>query len=318
MLAATLAAGVAGGLLPSRALAADPPVYIGKNGWLFPSWEHENGMQLSDVQKGLREVAQAHAIFASAGVKLYISMVPSKGRVYLEDLPGSVSVTPEFMTRYHHALDFFAQAGVPAANCLDPMLAGKSENVLFLKADTHWNSYGSRIAALATAKVVGIPSPAPDPLPDGVPIPGSQSELDINGDLVPLLPPALQRNYPPDPLMVTDFTLQGGVKPATFEVAVVGTSYCKENLGFSQTFANAIARPSDLYWQWGSIGPWRLLTQYMEIQKKAGKPLPQIVVWQFSDYVLGTGPEGVGAWGKDNAYASPEAWYSSLRSALKR
>ncbi len=314
-LAATVVAARFGGATASA--AAEPLVYIGKDGWLFPGWEHETGIGTADVDKGLHTVAQAYGVLAANGIKCYVSMVPSKGRIYPEFLPASVVPVPEFMNRYQHALNYFSQAGVPAANCLEAMLAGKAQHLQYMKTDSHWTGYGSASAALATAKLIGIVNPPPSPMPDGVPVPDGTYTLEIKGDLVPLLPADKQGGYPPDPLLVQKWAPSGGNPPASYDVACVGTSASKENLSFSQTIANAIAQPIDLQWELGTIGPWRMLTGYYEKLKKAGKTPPKTLIWQFNDYILGAGPDALGAWGKDNIFPSVEAWLAALRAATK-
>lgn len=304
-------------LIPRRALAAEPLVYIGKDGWLFPSWEHETGLPQEWVDSGLGLIGRTRDLLARNGIKMYVSMVPSKGRVYPEFLPSDVVPTAEFMGRYHHALDFFNRNGIPAANVLDAMLAAKAQNAQYMKTDSHWTSFGSELAAAQTAKVYGIPSPPPKPLPNGVPVPGGTSEMEVAGDLVPLLPASKQAGYKHDPFLIRQFDLTGGAEPKSFGVALVGPSSLKPNMGFPGIFANLIARPVDLYWKLGSIGQWRTLTQYYELVKKSGKKPPKALIWQFSDYVLGAGPEAVAAWGRENTYPSADAWLASLDSLTK-
>ena len=206
-------------LPPSRAFAADEPlVYVGKDGWLFPGWEHETGIPAGWVDAGLNNILKARDVLAKNGIKLFVSIVPSKGRVYSEFLPPTVVPTAEFMGRYHHALDFFSKNAIPCANLLDPMLAAKSQNLQFMKTDSHWTNYGCDLSATLTAKNFGIPAAPPKPLPAGVWIPGGTTELDVAGDLVPLLPAAQQGGYKKDPFLVRDYTLTGGAEPKNFNI----------------------------------------------------------------------------------------------------
>jgi len=297
--------------------ATEPLVYVGKSGWLFPGWEHEEGINAPDVDRGVHTIARAHATLAKNGIRCYVSMVPSKGRVYPEFLPKQATPVSEFVERYHAALHAFERAGVPAANCLDAMLTAKPEHLQFMKTDSHWTGFGSAVAATATAALIGMPATPPDPLPPGVPVPSGTSSLQIKGDLVPLLPADRQAGYAPDPLLVQEWSLSGGTAPASYPVSCVGTSASKENLSFSQTIANRIAQPIDLHWSLGNIGPWRMLTTYYETLKRAGTAPPKTLIWQFSDYVIGAGPEAVGAWGKSNAYPSANAWLAALDAATR-
>jgi alginate O-acetyltransferase complex protein AlgJ len=303
-----------GGVRQAQA-ATEPLVYIGKEGWLFPGWEHEVGLGESGVNEGLQTIARAHSVLASNGIACYLSMVPSKGRIYPEFLPANGTPVPEFMNRYNHALNAFRQSGIPAANCLDPMLAAKSAHLQYMKTDSHWTGFGSAVAAIATARLIGIPNARPDPLPDGVPVPAGTSDLQVDGDLVPLLPAGKQAGYVRDPLVIQEWTLTGGAAPAAYNVSCVGTSASKENLSFSQTIAYHIAQPIDLHWEWGSVGPWRMLTRYYEALKKAGRTPPKTLIWQFNDYILAAGPDSIGAWGKENSYPSVDAWLTALRRA---
>jgi alginate O-acetyltransferase complex protein AlgJ len=309
-----LATTALGCLIPSRALADEPLVYIGKDGWLFPSWEHGTGIPQDWVDNGLSLIGRARDVLAHNGIKLYVSMVPSKGLVYPEFLPPNVVPTAEFMGRYHHALDYFNRNGIPATNVLDAMLAAKAQNQQYMKTDSHWTNFGSELAAAQTAKSYGIVSPPVKPVPNGVPIPGGTSEMLVAGDLVPLLPAAKQAGYKHDPFLVRQFTLGGGVEPKAYSVALVGPSSLKPNMGFPGIFSHLIGRPVDLYWKLGSIGQWRTLTQYYGLVKKSGKKPPKALVWQFSDYVLGAGPDAVAAWGSENTYASADAWLADLRT----
>lgn len=265
---------------------------------------------------GLRDVLDKH------GISLVVSFAASKGDVYREELPTSVRVSTEFAERNEQIRKALAAAGVVAPDTRSALVAGKIAQQLYMRTDSHWTGYGAEIAAAQTAAAIaGAPSQGGPNVPasaaPGVAVPLGWFELDVDGDLVKFLPSSQQSKYPREPLQVRQFKASDALlAPPPSQVAVVGNSYANPVFGFAQTVSAKLQRPVDLYWKFGSIGPWRCLAQYLERLKPENRSQLKTVVWQFSDYMMGSGPDAQGAWGKDNVYASADEWLSAVKRGL--
>jgi alginate O-acetyltransferase complex protein AlgJ len=316
LIAGSLAAGTAA-FFGRRSAAAEVLVLVGRNGWLFPAWEHIGGMPEGETARSVSAIASLRGILERANVRLIVSLAPSKARVYPEDLPAKIVASAEFENRYRKILAAFKNAGIASPDVLSAMLAAKPQQQQYMMTDSHWTGYGAELAAGETAILAGAAEPASPP-PAGIPVPAGWTELDVDGDLVPFLPQAQRAAYPREPLQVRQFDSGSALltKDAPFSLAVIGNSFCNPVFGFPQTLSYRMQQPADLYWKYGSIGPWRCLAQYFAAKQQQKSPLPKTVVWQFSDYMLGSGPASAGAWGKDNAFASAADWLATVKRAI--
>ncbi|WP_052352037.1 alginate O-acetyltransferase AlgX-related protein [Deinococcus pimensis] len=128
-----------------------PGVLVGQDGWLYTSEEFQRppdaGRELARKVDYVRAVDRQ---LRARGVRLLVTLVPAKARVYPEHLgryrvPRAVDAD---LGRFAGALD---RAGVANVNLAGPFLAAKTSGALFLRTDTHWTPLGARVAARAVA-----------------------------------------------------------------------------------------------------------------------------------------------------------------------
>jgi hypothetical protein len=130
-------------------------VVIGKDGWLFynnkdePNLDDYCGLvpftyeQLSEIQKSIEE---DYTILKEKGIYYIIIVSPNKHTIYPEYLPWNIHRTSN-QTRLDQLVDHLAgHSVVPFLDLRAPLLQAKHSSLLYLKTDTHWNTYGSFIA----------------------------------------------------------------------------------------------------------------------------------------------------------------------------
>ncbi|MGH7756117.1 MAG: alginate O-acetyltransferase AlgX-related protein, partial [Vulcanimicrobiaceae bacterium] len=317
LLLGSLAAGALGAM-HARVADATELVIVGNDGWLYPAWEHIDGIPVAAVQDSANAVAAVHELLARRGIALCVALAPSKARIYPNFLPAGTAPSVEFESHYPRVMELFGTAGVRAPDVLAPMLELRANERLYMRTDSHWTGHGAELAAEQTAAALAAGAPPATPRSD-VPIPRGWTELDVDGDLVPLLPERLRKNFGREPLMVRTFDtgsdLLEPAEPAT--VAVVGNSYARPVFGFAQMLSYRLQQPVELFWRIGSIGPWRCLTDFVDQLSSRRRAALKTIVWQYSDYMMGSGPVDAGAWGTDNAFPSLAAWLEHVRAGVR-
>jgi alginate O-acetyltransferase complex protein AlgJ len=211
-------------------------VLVGKDGWLFTSEEFKF---YPDGDKGIQEkldlALKAQAQLAEQGINLVVVVVPSKARVYDEQL-GRYNFPPYNQDVYQNFIETLESKGISTVKVLDALRAAKTQQAVFLKTDTHWTPAGAEIVAKEIAKVVGKKGLLPSL--------GSSSyqttlteTIQHQGDLLNYVPlGSLQESLGPafDGLeqRVTEGSGDGGglFGSSSIPVALVGTSYSANTL----------------------------------------------------------------------------------------
>lgn len=126
-------------------------VRLGKDDWIYLTDEvryypHPEANQAVRIEL-LAKTSQALAV---QGVKLLVALVPDKARIYPQHL--SEGHLPGFtQARYAQAVAALRSKGVITAD-LTPLMSTKaSQEQVYYRTDTHWNSAGAQAAAQAIA-----------------------------------------------------------------------------------------------------------------------------------------------------------------------
>lgn len=126
-------------------------VHVGKDGWCFVTRNQNVDIATGahviaeETMKKIADYQQAVSDhYRSLGKEYYLLLIPSKASVYPEFLAGGDFTVSE--TTVDRLTDYLTtHTDVNVINLKGTLTEHKSENQLYLKTDTHWNSYGSYI-----------------------------------------------------------------------------------------------------------------------------------------------------------------------------
>ena len=129
-------------------------VRIGNDGWLFLTdelrFDADGNAHLNARAKLFGGAAQG---LDRQGVKLVVTLVPDKARLYSGKL--SSGHYPAYnLSRYEDALAALRKQNVTVVDLLTPLTTAASRGQVYYSSDTHWNQVGAQISADAVALVV--------------------------------------------------------------------------------------------------------------------------------------------------------------------
>jgi hypothetical protein len=180
------------------AVSPVPSVILGKNSWLFYHSEAlADGNTLNDF-RGTIPLSQAELVklqqrleenqraFTSENIGYVVVIVPNKSTIYSEYMPDSVK-TFRSTTRLDQLLDHMRRhSSVNILDLREALFRAKREHPVYLKTDSHWNSYGAYIGYVEIMRRLSPFYPALD----AIPIAGSQVQRErspTGGDLAQML-----------------------------------------------------------------------------------------------------------------------------------
>lgn len=133
---------------------AGEQVRVGKQDWLFLAEELRFDPAGADNLRARADLLARTALQLDAmGVKLVITLVPDKARVYPGHLIGGRY--PEYnRLRYQDALNALRSRNIVAIDLLSPLESNATSSQVYYRTDTHWNQTGAKIAAETIASVV--------------------------------------------------------------------------------------------------------------------------------------------------------------------
>lgn len=271
-------------------------VVVGRAGWLFSAEELEQHPQDEQTQARHLQLVQAvDRTLKKRGIRLRVALLPSKVRVYSEQLGGlRLPGIPD--KRYSTFRQGLEAAGVEAPDLLTPLQQAAREQGMFLRTDTHWTPAGARVVAEALAQGVTFAERGETPfqrqaLPPEV----------YAGDLLKYLPLGPFAAAGPAPDIVEGFRAQA---PATSEaglagallgevripVVLVGTSYSKaERWGFADALRLSFGAEVLNVAQEGQ-GPFLPMLTWLAHPSFQETP-PALVIWELPERYLGTPEE---------------------------
>jgi alginate O-acetyltransferase complex protein AlgJ len=263
-------------------------VLVGDDGWLFTKEEFESDKASPErLSRNLGLVVEARDRLAAQGITLVTTIVPSKARIYGDEL-GDYRWPSEPASRYDRTVAALEAAGVPVVDLRPALLDTKNDGHVFLKTDTHWTPVGARAAAGAIAATVGA-------LPDtGEPTDFRLVEgqaFDHAGDLlryVRLGPLADWLGPDPDrvvPVEAEGEAAGGLLGDAEIPIALVGTSYSAEGRwGFEASLKAALKRDVVNLAEMGK-GPFEPMQAFLSGDIVKNAP-PKVVIWELPERYL--------------------------------
>ena len=272
-----------------------PGVVLGKQHWLYTDEEFKldsDARQQADANLALIE--WIHKELAQRNIALMVAVVPAKARVYPEYLERRQppELHREMYARVQEAL---RADGIPSADLLAPLTAGKSKQPTYLRTDTHWTPFGAELAAetiATTARSLNLAGGASEYRTSNA---GEQTH---RGDLFSFLPldPYFDSLLPP-PDEVAQFkteavsTSSGGANDllgdggGTARIALVGTSYSAEPLwNFPGALKQALHEDVMNYAKNGA-GPFAPMLDYLKSDDLRASP-PKLVIWELPERYL--------------------------------
>ncbi|TXT36849.1 MAG: hypothetical protein FD135_4003 [Comamonadaceae bacterium] len=293
---------ISGILLGSAVQAAESPALIGKNEWLFISYEFAKPADSEDTQATIQLLTKANQLFQKKGITLALVLVPSKITINSDQLPDGQTVDSYTAGKYEAAVKALQAAGVSVVNLKQPFLNSpnrSSDNPLFLRLDTHWSYTGAYLAG-ETIKTTFESSPTLKSALAQTPaekytLTWANNKIKVRTrDLVKLLPPG-SPTYAPEEMLKFTVTraaessaglLSGG---DTTAITVIGSSYTNKNTGYPDAIRYHLQRnlldisiPVDQ-------GPWVGMDAYLRDGAFKTNP-PKIIIWEIPERELRSPP----------------------------
>jgi alginate O-acetyltransferase complex protein AlgJ len=270
-----------------------PGVVIGRDGWLFSDEEFKPppGAE-KNIGENLCLIGGVQRFLSGRGIRLVLAIVPSKFRLYRENLEERkpVRLHRGLYRRFHLAAD---AEGITAPDLLASLAREKNSAALFLRTDTHWTPFGARIAAESIAHTVrrhGLLNTGQQRF-----VTDAAGAERHRGDLLrflPLDPLFAQWLPPPDELhkrstRVAD-EVSGGealFADVLLPVALVGTSYsANPNWNFAGALRQALGADLASHAEDGQ-GPLLPMFRFLQSNEFKNAP-PELVVWEFPERYL--------------------------------
>ena len=293
-------------------------VAIGRDGWLFPTWDEVRRVDLTRVKPVVGVVAQAVEIIKKANIQIVFALTPVKSRVYEDMLPDDFKFTLDPQRRYSEALSQFRALGTLAPDLFAPLQSlrkAQPTQPLFFKADTHWNAAGAEAAAIAMAKEIKEKLKLPASAASGIKLGAPSMLTQEKNDLAALLPAADAAKYPLEIYQIRAVPVAAGglLDDEPADVVVIGNSYMQPRFGFSAMLSNQLNRPVQLVWKVHQYGPYQTLLSYLASNAFRRKK-PSVIVWNFleTDMIVPSNRKDV--WGPN--MIAPQAFLDEVQKAV--
>ena len=284
------------------ATAAIGDVIIGKNDWLFVSYEFANPSDSSDTEATLQLLQKTSKLFERNGIALALVIVPSKIRIHSDYLPASNPVDSYTANKYEAICKTLQSGGVNVVNLNQSFLTSPhrtSDTPLFLHLDTHWAPSGALLAAETVRKVIDespVLKTALASTPE-VKYNFSWAKRKINHrarDLVDLLPKDAPTFDSEKVLLFTTTRVQAvqtGLLSAgdNIGITVIGSSYTNKNTGYPDALRYTLQRDLLDISIPVTQGPWVGMETYLRDDAfKTNKP--KLIIWEIPEREMRSPP----------------------------
>ena len=139
-------------------------VIIGKDGWLFyngdkytdPVGDYRNINTFSNetLEAFAQDVQAKRNWLNKRGVEYLLVIAPNKHTIYPEKLPAYIQKVSALSALDQILIYMREKTNVTLVDLRNPMIAHKSDGLLYFRSDTHWNYYGTNIAQFEIAKAL--------------------------------------------------------------------------------------------------------------------------------------------------------------------
>jgi alginate O-acetyltransferase complex protein AlgJ len=259
-------------------------VLVGRDGWLFTSEEFKF---YPDGDTGIQEKLEL-ASLAKQGASLVVVVIPSKARVYEEEL-GRYTFPGYNRDLYDSFAEALVTRGIPVVKLVGPLEEAKKEQAVFLKTDTHWTPYGAEVAAKTIATVVREQNVLPSMNSSTFTTAAKETSTPHKGDLLNYLPlgSLQERLGPPFDKLIEQTTMSDGSSgglfgSSTIPVTLVGTSYSANPLWNFEGALKAALGTDVLNVANQGEGPVVPMRDYLASEALKDAP-PELVIWEIPE-----------------------------------
>ena len=300
---------------------------VGKNDWLFTPYEFAHPEDAADTEATLQLLQKVNKLFERSGITLVLVIVPSKIRIYSDQLPDNKKLDAYTADKYENVAKTLRAGGVNVVNLNQPFLTSPqraSDAPFFLRLDTHWAPSGAFLAA-ETVKAEIDRTPALKVALAATPeekytLTWTKQKVNQRArDLVKLMP-ADAPSFPPEQTLQFKAArakesqaglLSGGDNVA---ITVIGSSYTNKNTGYPDGLRYTLQRdlldisiPVDQ-------GPWAGMEAYLKDEAFKTKK-PKMIIWEIPEREMRSPPNYKY---RDARYVSDNnAWLSRVTELLK-
>lgn len=302
-------------------------VVVGKNDWLFTRYEFANPADAPDTEATLQLLQKANKLFERSGIALALVIVPSKIRIYADQLPDSKPIDSYTADKYENVVKTLRSGGVHVVNLNQVFLSAPqrtSDTPLFLRLDTHWAPAGALLAAeTVKAEIDGNPAlkaALAATTEEKYTLSWTKQKVNQRArDLVKLLPKD-SPSYPPEQTLmfkaVRAKASQAGLLSTgdNIWITVIGSSYTNKNTGYPDGLRYTLQRdlldisiPVDQ-------GPWVGMEAYLQDEAFKTKK-PKLIIWEIPEREMRSPPNYKF---RDARYISDNnEWLSRITALLK-
>ncbi|WP_194723913.1 alginate O-acetyltransferase AlgX-related protein [Noviherbaspirillum malthae] len=296
-----LVCATAGAIAP--AVAADaPPGILGKNDWLFYSYELSDTSDNSNVATSVGLMQRFAKVLADNGTTLAVAMVPIKMRVYAEHLPDNVKLTEHLSGNYDRIAASMKAAGIPVLDLNTAFMTSPKRTAdmpLFFRLDTHWAPSGALLAA-DTIRAQIDANPALKSVFDSTPeeafklTMGKRRQNARARDLIEQLPKPAPA-FTPEAIFPFEVTrvnppkqeLLG--KAAVPAITLMGSSYSNVWTGFPDALRAALQRDVLAISVGADQGSWVGMESYLRDDAFQSER-PKLIIWEMPERDLRATP----------------------------
>ncbi len=150
--------------------STSPNVIVGANGWLFNRTHfgiraHNEPLTPEQVDRWRQALIDRSSWLAGRGIKYFFVVAPAKQEVYPEYLPAIVVTGP---SRQDQIIAALRGSNVEIIDLRPALREAKRAQLVYLKTDSHWTTFGGFIGYQSIIKQVSKSSPILDPLSESV------------------------------------------------------------------------------------------------------------------------------------------------------
>lgn len=265
----------------------------GNSGWIFLDEEYIFGdtETLRDLKDSIALISQVDTLLKNRGVRLVISPVPIKARLYKEYLTKSLPTVVE--NRYVTILKELQSRNITVADTNSLLTKSKASlNILYNRMGSHWSPEGAFIAAKATAQTVMQLSEYKSLAKKEYIFKKGQIVKNVD-NLSNVLPADMRKNYPSDNYQIYDFSEKnpaGLLDEEVPEVALVGTSYSESAWSFPGALRYHL-KTDVLDASQPGRNIWPPMSDYLNSDAFQDAP-PKILIWEIPERYFLTPPGG--------------------------
>lgn len=283
--------------------AEGPTAILGKSDWLFYKYELADPSHDQAIQKTIDLLKKFDEVLASKGIRLTVTMVPIKMRVYSEFLPNDTKLNEYTTTNYDRMLGNLKAQSINAADLNSAFLASGSrtgDTPLFFRLDSHWTPTGAMVAAEAVKKSLesdAVSAQLLSSIPNvGYSIKTANRKRASRGrDLVDQLPPN-PPTFEPEQVAQVNVTrtqrreadLLGNQNAP--DIGLVGSSYSRDWTGFTDALRYVLQRDVVSVAVGADQGSWVGMESYLRDDAFQTAP-PKVLIWEMPERDMHAPPD---------------------------